>query len=135
MFSQENFALAERLADFPPSPRMREHYRDFFNPRPPTDKILMELLNLVGMHVAMFGYGGYADNEPEDKWDKEFPHDDPMLGRWFGDLDAHSDVEEVDWGMRNLLYQMLVCIFRLESKERRESCVYTMWKQLIGEIA
>ena len=75
VYSQENLALAERLVGYLPRPRMRQHYRNFFNSGSQTDKILMEQLHLVRIHVAMYGYGGYADNEPGEKWDKEFPHD------------------------------------------------------------
>ena len=70
VYSQENLALVTRLTDYIPRPRMRQHHQDFFNSGPQTETILMELLNLVRMHVAMQGHGSYADNEPGGKWDK-----------------------------------------------------------------
>ena len=59
---------------------MRQHYRDFFNSEQETDKILLEVLNLVRILVALHGCGGYADNEARDKSEYVFPHEHPTLG-------------------------------------------------------
>ena len=69
---------------------MRQHYRDVFNSEQQTDNILLEVLNLVRIHIAMYGYGGFADNEPRDTWYKVFPHEHRTLGRFYGDLDSHQ---------------------------------------------
>ena len=74
-YSQENLAFADRLVGELPRPGMRRHYRDFFNSEPQTDNILLEVLNLVRIHVAMYGYSGFAHNEPHDKSDYVFGYE------------------------------------------------------------
>ena len=127
--SQENLALAERLVDELPRPRMRQHYRNFFNSEQQTDKILMEVLSLLRILVAMYGYVGYTDNEPRDKWDTEISHDHPTFGQFYGDLNSHQILDEVEWDVQNLSYQMIVCLFRVHIFDKHQSCVYIIWKR------
>ena len=77
--------------------------------------------------VALYGRGGYADNEACDKSDYAFPHEHPTLGRFYGDLQSHQILEKVEWDVHNFFYQMIKYVYRVREFSKRHSLIYNIW--------
>ena len=104
VYSRENSALALRLVELLPREPTRAYYRALFVTAPTlqADRIVITLFDIVRIVVAMYGYKVHDEQTTEDNRRDKFPLYVPMLGEFWGNLDQHQLVFEIDWDTQNL---------------------------------